>query len=239
MILLLFIFGLTIGSFLNCLIYRINNDLPWAKGRSLCPACKHQLSWADNIPLLSFILLRGKCRYCHKPISIQYPLVELAVALFTILIFDTQSLIPDLILVYILMAIFVSDLIYETIPDLLLLPAIGLSLVFYHSPLDLASGFGAGLFFYLLYLATKGKGMGLGDVKLVILLGLMLGWPNIIVCLFLAFLTGATVGVILILAKLKKFGQHLPFGPFLIGSWLIANFWAREIINLYFNFLIK
>ena len=131
-------------------------------------------------------------------------------------------------IVYALLAIFVSDLRYMTIPDKVVYPAIFLSLLyslfFIQDSVFLISGLRTAGFFYFLVLVTKGRGMGLGDVKLAGLMGLILGWPKIAVALFLAFLTGAVVGVILILLGKKRFGEHIPFGPFLAGSTLITLF---------------
>ena len=222
---MLFLLGLCLGSFINCLVYRLNHGLSPLVGRSFCPQCKHQLAWRDNIPLISFILLRGKCRYCHSPISVQYPLVELATGILTVSIFNFQFSIINLLIVYALIAIFVSDLRYGTIPDEIVLPAIGLSLF----KANFLAGLGAAGFFLALVLITRGQGMGLGDVKLAALMGLFLGYPKIILALYLAFLTGAFFGVILILLKKKRFGEHIPFGPFLTTSTIIAIFWGEII----------
>jgi len=231
-IVFLFTVGVCFGSFVNCVVYRLNHNLSPLRGRSICPKCKHQLAWSDNIPLLSFALLKGKCRYCHSPISWQYPIVELTAGTLALLIFNLQfpiyKLIFNLLIMYCLLAIFVSDLRYMTIPDKVVYPAIFLSLLyslfFIRDSVFLISGLGTAGFFYFLVLVTKGRGMGLGDVKLAGLMGLILGWPKIAVALFLAFLTGAVVGVILILLGKKRFGEHIPFGPFLAGSTLITLF---------------
>lgn len=243
----LFLLGICVGSFINCLVYRLNNGLSPLKGRSICPKCKHQLAWFDNIPLLSFILLHGKCRYCGKPISWQYPLVELAAGILTVLVVQLsnyelpallaggQFSIFNLIITYSLLAIFVSDFIYQTIPDEIVYPTlfiVFICLIF--QPLNfLISNFLISLlvagFFYFLVLITRGRGMGMGDVKLAGLMGLILGWPKIIVALYLAFLTGAFFGVILILLKKKKFGQHIPFGPFLTTATFVSLFWGEKI----------
>ena len=236
----LFFLGLFFGSFINCVVYRVNNGLSPLKGRSICPRCKHQLAWFDNIPLLSFILLGGKCRYCFSPISWQYPLVELAAGILTVLVFQLSNYelritSYNLLISWALLAIFVSDLIYTTIPDEILYPTLLIVFVYliFHSPNFLISNFLISFlvagFFYLLVLITQGRGMGLGDVKLAGLIGLILGWPKIIVALYLAFLTGAFFGVILILLKKKKFGQHIPFGPFLTTATFVSLFWGEKI----------
>lgn len=239
----IFIFGLCIGSFLNVLIYRLPHFLP-ITGRSFCPKCKKKILWYDNIPLVSFILLRGKCRTCHSPISLQYPLVELATGILTVYsiqyaVFSGENLLNTfyyLLLLYALIVVFVSDLRYQIVPDQVIYPAIGISLIRQISLIGqgwsfLLSGLGAGLFFLILHLVTRRRGMGMGDVKLAFLMGLVLGFPKIILALYLAFLTGAFVGVILILVGKKRFGEHIPFGPFLTSATLVSLFWGDEILK--------
>ena len=150
-----FIFGLCLGSFINALVYRLNENLPIGKARSICPKCKKQLKWFDNIPLLSFVFLRGKCHFCREKISWQYPLVELVAGIlflaFTVFIFPHNIVFYysiTLLLYYfyclflavVLIAIFVFDLKYSIIPDVISLPAIGLALlaeILYFSPIFL------------------------------------------------------------------------------------------------------
>jgi len=132
-----------------------------------------------------------------------------------------------------LIAIFLSDFLYQTIPNEIVYPAIALSLVYLviNHWSSIIAGSLAGLFFWSLFLITKGQGMGSGDVKLAILMGLFLGYPKIIVALYLAFLTGALVGVILVLLGKKRFGEHIPFGPFLVGGALLALFFTSQILK--------
>ncbi len=132
-----FFFGLTVGSFLNCVIYRLEEGKSFLKGRSFCPHCKHQLSWQDLIPVLSFLILKGKCRYCKKPISWQYPIVEIATGLLFLLIFNFQfsisnylNLIYYLIISTLLIVIFVYDFKHYVIPDKIIYLAIGLALIY-------------------------------------------------------------------------------------------------------------
>ncbi|MFH1840961.1 MAG: prepilin peptidase [Candidatus Shapirobacteria bacterium] len=229
MFVLLFLFGLGVGSFLNVVIWRLNHHLSPVAGRSFCPKCRHKLSWYDNIPLLSFVLLRGRCRCCRKKISLQYPIVELATAILTLQIFFNYYNFYNLLLTYALIIIFVSDLRYYIIPDEVIYPLLVISLIFFPQNflIGLAS---AGLFLFLVVI-TRQKGMGWGDVKLAGLMGLVLGWPNILTALYLAFLTGALAGVILILIKRKRFGQIIPFGPFLAGATYLALLYGEEIKN--------
>lgn len=236
MVLAVFIFGLIVGSFLNCVIYRSGIGLSYITGRSMCPKCKHQLSWKDNIPLISFLLLKGKCRYCRKKISLQYPLVELSTAiLFTLAVVikgnNPVELITSFWIIGTFLAIFMIDLLSGIIPDELILAAIIVSIPYslILVPYSLITAFVSFLVFFGIYLITSGKGMGFGDVKLALLIGFILGFPSSVFALYLAFLTGALAGVILIISHRKKIKQAIPFGPFLCFSCLIFFFFGNQI----------
>ena len=272
---IIFIFGLAVGSFLNCVIYRLaltpqQERLVWGlalpRGRSFCPHCKHILSWQDLIPVLSFLILRGKCRYCQKKISWQYPLVEIATALLFLLVFNFQFSIFNEFSIFnfqtlfnlcflflvscFLIVIFVYDLKHFIIPDKVIFPAIGIALIynFYqllttHYPLstvlnNLYAAFGAAVFFLMIVLISRGKWMGLGDVKLAFLMGLFLDFPNILIALFFAFLIGAIIGVGLILAKRKTLRSEVPFGPFLVTGTFVALFWGERIVQWYLDLFL-
>jgi len=254
---LVFLFGLAVGSFVNCLVYRLNTGRQFLWGRSFCDYCQRKLPWYDNLPFLSFLLLRGKCRWCHSPIGVHYPLVELTTGIITLVVYQFSTIytnqiynlpaspvggqftIYNLLITYALVAIFISDLQHRTIPDQITYPAILISLIFlifqYPSILisNLLSGLGAAGFFFLLVLLTRFRGMGLGDVKLAGLMGLFLSFPGIITALYLAFLTGATAGVILILLGKKKFKSQISFGPFLVLATFITWFWGEKIWHLF------
>lgn len=249
----IFLIGLCIGSFLNCVIYRLEQKKS-LKGRSFCPNCKHKLLWQDLFPVFSFLFLQGKCRYCHKKISIQYPAIEILTGLIFLLIFDFKFLVLNhfeilnfinlAFLFYIasaMIVIFVYDLKCYIIPDKVLLPAIAVTFLYSTLKSDfsiinllLAVAVAAG-FFLLIFLISKGKWMGFGDVKLAILMGLLLGLPNVLVALFLAFFFGAVIGVILMIFKKKNFKSEIPFGPFLILGTFVALFWGQAIANWYFS----
>lgn len=254
---LLFLFGLVIGSFLNVVIYRLRfGDSPM-KGRSYCPKCKKQIAWFDNIPLLSFALLGGKCRRCKEKISVEYPLVELLVGLQFVWIYwllkvnfaffgtwegfySLGLLIYWLVLFSGSLAIVVYDLKYMVIPDEVLGPLIGvafLRLFISNQWQVLWSAVGSSLFLLSLWLITRGKGMGLGDVKLAFLMGLVLGWPLILVAYFMAFLTGAVAGVILMLLNKKKFKDKIAFGPFLLLGMMAAKLWGWSVWQWYLGWL--
>ena len=251
-----FLFGLITGSFLNCVIYRLQKDESFLFGRSYCPYCKKTLSWRDLIPVLSFLILRGRCRYCHKKISWQYPLVELFTAILFVsvfyFIFQNQILtiysILNLCFLFIfscfLIVIFVYDFKCFLIPDKIIYPAIFLSflynlldiryLIFNVFPVTLC----AFLFFLIIFLISRGKWMGFGDVKLVIFLGLLLGFPGILVALFLAFFIGAIIGIGLMIFEKKNLKSEVPFAPFLIIGTLIALFFGNFIFHWYISFVM-
>jgi len=248
--LLFFIFGAFIGSFLGVLADRIPRSETIIKGRSHCEFCKKELKWLDLIPIFSFLFLKGKCRYCHKKLSWHYPIIELTTGILFALTFlflrsgFTISLLFYLIIVSSLIVIFFTDLKYGIIPDKILLPAVIISAVYLliFSPqsliMHLVSGFGACMFFLILVLITKGKGMGTGDVKFAFLMGLFLGFPQIIVGLYIAFLTGALISIILVLWGKKNFFKGtIPFGPFLVLGTLTSIFLGNFLLQKALLFL--
>lgn len=254
--LIVFVYGLFIGSFLNVLIDRLPQEEQVLKGRSHCDHCHRNLTWIELIPVLSFIFQKGRSRCCHKKLSFQYPLVELATGIgFAIIYYFTldYSIIPlfnywiiiisYLILFSSFLVIFVTDVKTQIIPDSMLVTSlIGIALVNVLSNDSLIinlkslflnnflSALGAFLFFLIIYLVTRGKGMGFGDVKLVFVLGLFLGFPRIIFALYSAFLTGAIIGVILVLIHKKSMKSQVPFGPFLIIGCLISFIFESQFI---------
>jgi leader peptidase (prepilin peptidase)/N-methyltransferase len=267
MVILLFILGLCVGSFLNVLADRLPRGEDVIKSRSHCEYCKHKLLWYELIPVLSFLFQKGKSRCCHTPLPFQYPISELATGfgfavifcfkssvisfgtLFSPQIFYSQFFIltylVSIILFSSLLVIFISDLKYEIIPMEMII--IGFIAVFcfhflhftdsvHFIPYPL-SFLGAGLFFFCLWFFSKGKAMGDGDIYLAALLGLYLGFPAIIIALYGAFLTGAIAGIILILVRKKSMKAHIPFGPFLIIGFVIANVWGERIIKLWMSLI--
>lgn len=234
---------------MNCVIYRLETGGSFLRGRSFCPHCKHLLGWQDLIPVLSFLLLWCRCRYCHKKISFQYPLVELATGILFVLMFWHLGFGFDLIFGFLilgfLVVIFVYDLKHFIIPDKVIYPAIAIAAIatlrgvpFGSSNFSAwPSALGAAAFFGAIVLISRGKWMGVGDIKLGFLMGLILGWPNILVALFLAFLIGAIIGVGLIISDKKTLKSEVPFGPFLVTGTIISLFWGQKIVNWYSNFL--
>ncbi len=235
--LIAFILGAIIGSFLNCVIYRMEVKKSFIKGRSFCPHCKKELQWYDLIPILSFLFLGGKCRYCKKDISIQYPLVELGTGLVFLLLSITEMALLPFLVFPLLIVIFIYDLKHFIIPDSVIFPLIILSFFIHLKGDFILSGFFAGFFFFLFWLLSKGKWMGFGDVKLALFMGFFLGFPNIIVAMFTAFCSGAVIGLFLILFKNKKLRSEVPFAPFLIFGTFIGFFFGSYLVNFYFSLL--
>lgn len=255
--LILFISGLFVGSFLNVLIDRLPRKETFIKGRSYCESCKKELAWYDLIPVLSFVVLSGKCRYCGKKLSSYYPLIELTTGLMFALVylflisnfqFSMFSFSYYLFIASVLIVIFFIDLKYGIIPDKIVFPAIivgfAYSFIVYRPSflIYLVSAIGALLFFIIIslvfYALTRKIGFGGGDVKLAFLMGLLLGFPGIVVGLYIAFLTGAVISIILILWRKKRFFKDsIPFGPFLILGTLAALFWGNYLYGFALNIL--
>lgn len=245
---IIFVFGLIVGSFLNAVIYRLHSGKSFLFDRSECPHCHHKISAKDLFPLFSFILLGGKCRYCKKNISWQYPIIELATGLVFILlardfqfeIFNFQFLI-QLFFASIFIIVAVFDLKHYLILDKVVLPAAAIALIYsffagnYVSAI--LSGLGFGGFFLFQYLISKGRWIGFGDVKFGLLLGLVLTWPLSLICLLLAYYAGAIVGIGLIAAGKKNFGSKLPFGTFLGFSGIITMLFGSGLVETYFKLL--
>jgi len=246
---IIFIFSLVIGSFLNVVIYRAKIKKSVLAPRSFCPHCKHILSWRDLIPVASFILLRGKCRYCREKISPSYALVELSTGVLFVLFYlqagsFNLALVFNLFFASILVVVFVYDLRYYLIIDnVILLGAIGaiLASIFLGRlsfPQAILGSLAGGVFFAIIVLVSRGKWMGGGDVKLGFLLGLILGWPKILAALFLAFILGSIVGIFLVIRGKKKLKSAVPFGPFLAAATLVVMLWGDEILNWYLHLII-
>lgn len=242
------IFGLGIGSFLNVVILRTRAKRSLT-GRSQCPACHITLRWYQLIPVLSFLIQHGRCAYCHQPISLQYPLVELATAfIFALLSIWFYSepirLIWYLLYAIFLILIFVYDAKYYLIPDLFSLSGIVVgvlgSVVLGASwqSLLLAIAFGAGIFI-VQYLMSRGRWIGGGDIRLGAMMGAMVGWPNIIAALFVAYVLGAVVALALMLTGRKAMQDQLPFGTFLTLATLLTFFIGDDIVHWYLYEILR
>lgn len=250
----IFILGTVVGSFLNVVIFRLKNGEPIALATSKCPDCGHRLGLSDLIPIFSFLFLKARCRYCQKKISWQYPIVELTTGLLFVLIFIFKngfvlisgfdfdvffSLAFYFFWTAFLIVVFVYDLKHYLILDRVMLPVTVLTLVF-----ALAEGrnnlfwclFGAlvfGLPLLLIYLISKGKWLGGGDVKLAFVLGLITGFPNVLVTFFLTFTLGALVAVFLMARGRKKMKDRLPLGTFMAAAAFASFFLAPAMVEWY------
>lgn len=238
--------GLAIGSFINCLVWRLHKD-ETVMGRSYCPHCRHQLAWFDNIPLLSFFMLRGRCRYCKKPISWQYPAVEAIVAiLFSWSFFNNcrESLFPlllarDWLLIVVLAVVFVYDYRWQMVPMKVIWPASALFFFFslllgYNWLTIVISAASAVAFFGLQHVLTKGRGLGEGDVWLGLMIALALpGLDRLLLVVLITYILGSLVGIILIMRRKKRGHSKIALGPFLALGALSALFWGGEIISWY------
>ncbi|MFA5052309.1 MAG: prepilin peptidase [Patescibacteria group bacterium] len=242
-IFLVAILGLVVGSFLNAVIYRLHAGVSFMHGRSYCPHCKHNLASKDLVPLFSFLFLRGRCRYCQKPISWQYPLVELMTAAGFIAVlwkFDVSAtLLVYCLYTCLLMIIFVFDLRYYLILDRVSIPAViiagVLSAIVLHisvASLFIGAVIGGG-FFLIQFLVSRGKWIGGGDIRLGVLMGVMLGWPQILVALVIAYFIGSVIGVGLIVSRRKKWQSQVPFGTFLSVATFITFFIGPAVVNYY------
>lgn len=258
----LFVFGLAIGSFLNVVAYRSIHGGSILLDTSHCPHCKHKLGVSDLIPIVSYLFLKGSCRYCNKKISAQYPIVEVAsgvlfaltayywiLGVSSISFLEVFQLVYLLFMVSVLLVLLVTDVKNGLLPNSIVLSSIGVIiayklflLIFGSISLPaLSVDMGAALlasagFFAIVYFSGE-RAMGGGDVKLVFLIGLAVGWPAILVAIFLGFLTGAALAVMLILRGKKRFGQTIPFGPFLALGAFVSLFWGQELINIYLKVL--
>jgi leader peptidase (prepilin peptidase)/N-methyltransferase len=230
MVIIAGLFGLLWGSFLNVLIDRLPKGQDVLLGRSHCDYCKRILRWYELIPVLSFLLARGRCLRCRKPLSFQYPFIELVTATACLLIIPAVSAsLPGGIAAFILfsafLVIFVADYKYQIIPDSMIVAVAAGALIrnaadfsVQETTTRLVTGICTFVFFYALWRVTKRRGIGLGDVKLSPVLGFLLGYPDIIWALYSAFLTGALAGVILILYGTKTMKSKIAFGPFLLAG---------------------
>jgi leader peptidase (prepilin peptidase) / N-methyltransferase len=248
-LLFVFLLGCCVGSFLNVCIYRLPQDLSIVAPRSYCPQCRAPIHGYDNIPLLSYLLLRGKCRNCGAKISWRYPLVEalsgaFAVALFVKCGFGVNFFSYSAFTAALLVITFI-DLDHRIIPDLISLPGIGIgfllsffepSLSVKDSLIGLVAGGGSLYLVAVAYEAlTKREGMGGGDVKLLAMIGAWLGWKAVLFTIFFASLSGTIIGGGAMLAQ--KQGRHsaIPFGPFLAFGALAYLFFGPQLIDWYLN----
>jgi len=239
---ILFVLGLCVGSFLNVVIARVPQGRSVVHPGSACPRCGKAIAWFDNIPVVSYVLLRARCRQCGEPISLRYPLVELLTGLLFVLaaweLGAGLHLVAGLALIAVLIAITAIDLDCQLIPDVISLPGIVLGFLLSAMAgqprwLDSLIGIlvGGGLFFVII-VASRG-GMGGGDMKLGAMLGAFLGWKLVLVAALLAVLSGGLVAVILLALRSKGRKDAVPFGPFLALGGAVSLFWGVPLLEWY------
>lgn len=252
----LFILGAAVGSFTSVLIYRLHSGKKGIfRGRSHCPECETQLRPIDLVPIASYLSLRGQCRYCSKEISWMYPLLEIVSGGIFALVFvkfpfidaqlnfDTAAIglyLLHAFYAFVLIFTFFYDLHYYKVADEILLPAILIGLIatiaFPLTPHFFDAIIGAGLalaFFGFQYLASRGKWIGLGDLRVGAFMGVILGWKMFLVALFVAYILGSVVSIIVAATKKKFFGVKIPFAPLLVTGTFAALFFGQELLDWY------
>jgi len=236
-----------VGSFLNVCISRLPKGESIVTPGSHCPDCGHPIKFYDNIPLISYLLLRGKCRSCKGAISAQYPLVEGVTALSSLLLFSKHGLSLSYLFYFsfiaALIVITVIDLYHQIIPDVISIPGIVVGLLgaliipyitFFNSLIGILLGGGSLFLVATLYQwLFKREGMGGGDVKLLAMIGAFLGWEAVILTILLSSLVGSITGIVIMALKGKDFKYAIPFGPFLSLGAVIALFGQSEIVSWY------
>jgi leader peptidase (prepilin peptidase)/N-methyltransferase len=243
--------GLVIGSFLNVCIYRIPLKKSIVHPPSSCPNCGAGIRFYDNIPVISYILLLGRCRQCHAPISFRYPLVELITGLLSAALFIKFGLSPNYIFLFLftasLIAIAFIDLQHKIIPDVISLPGILVEVVvsFFPSagisPLEALIGVvGGGGFLFLVGTAfekvTGREGMGGGDVKLLAMIGAWMGWKALPFIILISSLSGAVIGGVSLAVSRQGVRSRIPFGPFLALGALVFLFFGDDIVLWFYRF---
>jgi len=250
LIFILGLLGLIVGSFSNVCIYRIPRNESIIYPASHCPKCGSLIKPVDNIPLVSYILLKGRCRNCKSKIPIQYPVVEFLTAVMYLIVYFIYGLsIQTLIYIILSSALIIIafiDLNQQIIPDVISLPGIviGFMLSFFVPYISFVNSFlgvvvGGGIILIIGLagsLIFKKEAMGGGDVKLAAMIGAFLGWRYILLSLLLGFFLGALTGIILMITKIKKREDTVPFGPFIILGSFITLLWGGQIISWYIGF---
>ncbi len=243
------IFGAIVGSFLNVCIYRIPKGESIVLPGSHCPHCQRSIPFYDNIPLISYLLLRAKCRHCQGPISLQYPLVEGVTAFSSFVLFSQFGISWSYLFYFAflssLIVITVIDLYHQIIPDVISLPGIAVGLIasfilpqltFLNSLIGLLLGGGTlilvATFYHWLF---KREGMGGGDIKLLAMIGAFLGWKAVVLTILLGSLVGSLIGVVVIMIKGKNLKYAIPFGPFLSFGAALSLFYGENLIRWYLS----
>ncbi len=248
---IIFLFGLSLGSFLNAWAWRIRENFTIINGRSMCPHCRRQLAWYENIPVVSFLVLRGKCRTCKNSIPPHYIFVEVITALVFVLVswqnFHNPAIsylhfVRDIIFSVLLILIFVYDLLYqEILPEIVWCGVfIGLFCNFFLGITITSMLLGAmvvGGFFLLQFVISRGRWIGGGDVRLGFMMGIWLGWPQAVAALLIAYSIGCIGSLFLLATKSKTLESTTPFGTYLSIGTLVCILWGERIVGWYMRFL--
>ncbi len=247
----IFIAGLCIGSFLNVCIYRIPASQSIVTPPSSCPKCGYRIRYYDNIPVLSYLFLRGKCRKCGVSISPRYPLVELMTGLFALGVYFRFGLSPAALVCFIFIATLIVisfiDIDHRIIPDIISLPGIPVffiasfalpSVTWKDALLGILIGGGSLYIVAWTYMAvTKREGMGGGDIKLLAMMGGLIGWQGVLFTIFVSSAVGTLAGLILMAATRKNMKLAVPFGPFLALGAVTHIFFGQRLIYWYFSLM--
>ena len=247
---LIFIFGLCIGSFLNVCIYRLPSSMSIVNpSRSICPQCKSAISFYDNIPVFSYLWLKGRCRHCQAAISLRYPLVELMTGIIAVDVFFMfgPTIAGSIYFIFIssLLVITFIDIDHKIIPDVISLPGIPIGLAasfvlpamtFKTALLGMLAGGGSLWIVAWTYsLITRKEGMGGGDIKLLAMIGAFIGWKGVVFTIFAASVAGTVLGMIVMLVKGKDLKYAIPFGPFLSIGAMSYLFFGEKVLSWYFH----
>lgn len=246
---ILIIVGLIFGSFLNVVIYRLPRGLSIIKPGSFCPSCNSPIKWFDNIPVISFIILGGKCRNCKKPISLRYPVVEILTAIALLLVYKkfyfSFQFFGSVIFAFSLIVLAFIDLENKILPDKITLSGFVFFLFYsisnpYKKILDSLGGalVGAGsllLIYLLYYYIRKEEGLGFGDIKMMLMVGVFLGLRKTFLTLIIASLIGSLAGLVIAIIMKKGMKYALPFGVFLSIGAFVSLLWGNEIISFYWR----
>lgn len=246
---LLFLAGSVLGSFFNVLIYRVPRGLSIVRPASSCPACGTRIRPSDNVPILGYLFLRGRCRSCGEKISPRYIVVEALAGAIPALLHARYGLGPEfyvyVALSYALLIITFVDLDHRIIPDKITLPGLAVGLV--AAPLLglttfsgslIGAAIGGGALYLIAVLGTlvfRKESMGGGDIKLAAMLGAFLGWQAVVILLFLAFLVGAVAGVITVSSKDGRWDSAIPFGPFIALGSILTMLWGDTLVSWYLS----
>lgn len=248
-LILVTVLGLCVGSFLNVCIYRLPRGQSLLTPASRCPHCGTPLRWFENIPVISWVVLRARCGQCGAPISPQYPIIEIVTALVWLLIASMTPpgwlLASRLVLGTALIVLFMIDLEHQLLPNVITLPGIAVGFAFSFltapGPLDSLLGIlvGGGVLYAIAggyYLLRKEEGMGMGDVKMLAMVGAFLGWRAVLLTLVLSSFAGAVIGVLIIAWHRGDLRYALPFGTFLALGTMIAMLVGEDLLAWYFAF---